>query len=153
MDNEALHQFIASRMPEADIQQGVQFLQVTVPSDRARSLLQDLRHHPESPFDFLFCLTGVDYPPDHMMVVYHLKSTATARQLVVKARIPTRENPETDTVCDIWRTAEFHEREVYDLFGIVFHNHPDLRRLLLTDDWVGYPLRKDYSDPVNMIEY
>lgn len=153
MDNEALRQYISKQIPEAGIQLGNQFLEITVPASMARGLLLNLRNLPESPFDFMFCLTGVDYPPDHMMIVYHLKSTVTGHQLVVKARIPTRENPEIDTVCDIWRTAEFHEREVYDLFGITFRNHPDLRRLLLTDDWVGYPLRKDYSDPVNMIEY
>jgi NADH:ubiquinone oxidoreductase subunit C len=60
--------------------------------------------------------------------------------------------PEIETVSDIWRTAEFHEREVFDLFGVWFLHHPDLRRLLLTDDWVGYPLRKDYEDPINMIK-
>lgn len=153
MTNEALQQFITERVPHAEVQQGVQFLQAVVPSTQARNLLIDLRNHPETQFDFLFCLTGVDYPPDHMMVVYHLKSTQFGHQLVLKSKIPTRENPETDTVCDIWRTAEFHEREIFDLFGIRFTNHPDLRRLLLTDDWIGYPLRKDYSDPVNMIEY
>jgi NADH:ubiquinone oxidoreductase subunit C len=73
--------------------------------------------------------------------------------VVIKAKINSRENPEIDTVCDLYRTAEFHEREIFDLYGIVFKNHPDLRRLLLTDDWVGYPMRKDYVDPVNMIAY
>ncbi|GIV36092.1 MAG: hypothetical protein KatS3mg032_0471 [Cyclobacteriaceae bacterium] len=153
MDNEALRHFISERVPGAEIGQGPQFLTATVPAVNARALLHDLRHDPNTQFDFLFCLTGVDYPPDHMMVVYHLRSTVWGHHLVVKSRIPTRENPETDTVCDLWRTAEFHEREVYDLFGITFRNHPDLRRLLLTDDWVGHPLRKDYSDPVNLIEY
>jgi NADH:ubiquinone oxidoreductase subunit C len=59
--------------------------------------------------------------------------------------------PEIATVSDIWKTAEFHEREVYDLFGVRFNGHPDLRRLILTDDFEGYPLRKDFEDPVNMI--
>jgi NADH:ubiquinone oxidoreductase subunit C len=69
----------------------------------------------------------------------------------VKAKLD-RDNPEIETVCKIWRTAEFHEREVYDLFGVKFLNHPDLRRLMMTDDWIGWPLRKDYDDPVNMIK-
>ena len=60
--------------------------------------------------------------------------------------------PVIETVCDIWRTAEFHEREVFELFGVDFKNHPDLRKLILPDDWVGYPLRKDYDDPINMIK-
>jgi NADH:ubiquinone oxidoreductase subunit C len=90
---------------------------------------------------------------DHMQVVYHLKSTELNHYVVIKAQIKTREKPEIDSVCDIWRTAEFHEREVFDLFGIVFKNHPDLRRIFLDTDWVGFPLRKDYEDPYNMIEY
>ena len=71
--------------------------------------------------------------------------------LVFSAQTADREDPNLDTVCDIWPTAEFHEREVYDLFGIRFNNHPDLRRLLLTDDWEGYPLRKDYVDEINIV--
>lgn len=152
MDNEALKEFILQRVPEAEIGQGTQYLQAVVPSEKARSLLSDLKSNPQTSFDYLFCLTGVDLP-QHMEVVYHLKSTSLNHMVVIKAKINTREKPETDTVCDIWRTAEFHEREVFDLYGIVFKNHPDLRRLLLTDDWVGYPMRKDYVDKVNMIEY
>ncbi|MDL5048857.1 NADH-quinone oxidoreductase subunit C [Oscillatoria amoena NRMC-F 0135] len=152
MENEALKEFILQRVPEAEISQGAQFLQAIVPSGTSHSLLSELRSSPQTSFDFLFCLTGVDWP-QHMEVVYHLKSTTLNHMLVVKAKISTRENPEIETVCDIWRTAEFHEREVFDLYGIIFRNHPDLRRLLLTDDWVGYPMRKDYVDKVNMIEY
>jgi len=152
MESEALKEFILQRVPEAEASQGTQFLQAVVPSHTARTLLHELRSNPQTSFDYLFCLTGVDWP-HHMEVVYHLKSTTLNHVVVIKAKINTRETPETDTVCDIWRTAEFHEREVFDLFGIVFRNHPDLRRLLLTDDWVGYPLRKDYVDNVNMIAY
>lgn len=152
MENEALKEFILQRVPEAEISQGAQYLQAVVPSEKAHALLSELKSNPQTSFDYLFCLTGVDWP-QHMEVVYHLKSTSLNHMVVIKSKINTRENPKTDTVCGIWRTAEFHEREVYDLFGIVFKNHPDLRRLLLTDDWVGYPLRKDYVDNVNMIEY
>jgi NADH:ubiquinone oxidoreductase subunit C len=70
--------------------------------------------------------------------------------LVLKPRLDNRQNPEVDTISDIWRTAEFHEREVYDLFGIKFRNHPDLRRLFLEDDY-GFPLCKDFTDEINMI--
>jgi NADH:ubiquinone oxidoreductase subunit C len=84
-------------------------------------------------------------------MVYHLSSTVHRHTLVVKIKLP-RENPVIPTVSDIWRTAEFHEREAYDLMGVVFTNHPDLRRLFMTDDWQGWPLRKDYEDPVNMIK-
>jgi NADH:ubiquinone oxidoreductase subunit C len=84
-------------------------------------------------------------------MVYHLSSTRHRHNIVIKSKL-NRENPEIQTVCDIWRTAEFHEREVFELFGVNFLNHPDLRKLILPDDWVGYPLRKDYEDPVNMIK-
>ncbi|MCK6616387.1 MAG: NADH-quinone oxidoreductase subunit C [Cyclobacteriaceae bacterium] len=152
MNNEALKEFILQRVPEAEISQGAQFLQAVVLSEKAHSLLSELKSNPQTSFDYLFCLTGVDWP-QHMEVIYHLKSTTHNHMVVIKSKINTREYPQTDTVSDIWRTAEFHEREVFDLYGIVFKNHPDLRRLLLTDDWVGYPMRKDYVDKVNMIEY
>ena len=152
MTNEGLKEFVLKIVPDAACIEGSQFLEVTIPSDVWYTLASKLKGSTEASLDYLFCLTGVDYS-DHMIVVYHLKSTLHHHQLVVKAKINTRENPTIDTVCDIWRTAELHEREVFDLFGVVFNNHPDLRRLLLTDDWVGYPMRKDYDDPVNMIEY
>jgi NADH:ubiquinone oxidoreductase subunit C len=83
-------------------------------------------------------------------MVYHLSSTEHRQTIVIKANLD-RANPEIKTVSDIWRTAEFHEREVYELFGVKFIDHPDLRRLILTDDFEGFPLRKDFEDPVNMI--
>ena len=70
---------------------------------------------------------------------------------VLKVKTADRENPTLDTVCDIWKTAEFHEREVFDFFGIKFNNHPNLKRLFLTEDWDGFPLRKDYVDEINMV--
>jgi NADH:ubiquinone oxidoreductase subunit C len=88
----------------------------------------------------------------HFNMVYHLESTDKRHIVVVKAKLEDRVKPELPTVCDIWRTAEMHEREAYDLMGIRFTNHPDLRRLFLTEEWVGYPLRKDYDDPINMIK-
>jgi NADH-quinone oxidoreductase subunit C len=86
-----------------------------------------------------------------LTMVYHFSSTVFRHTIVVKVKLD-RNNPEIETVSDIWRTAEFHEREVYDLFGVRFLHHPDLRRLLLTDDFEGYPLRKDFEDPINMIK-
>lgn len=152
MDNDSLKDFILQRVPDVEIVQGTQYLQASVPAEKTRALLTELKSNPQTSFDYLFCQTGVDWP-QHMEVVYHLKSTTLNHMVVIKAKINSRENPEIETVCDLWRTAEFHEREIFDLYGIVFKNHPDLRRLLLTDDWVGYPMRKDYVDPVNMIAY
>ena len=85
-------------------------------------------------------------------MVYHLSSSKNRLlNIVVKSKVD-RENPVIESVSAIFKTAEFHEREVYDLFGVSFNNHPDLRRLLLTEEWEGYPLRKDYEDPINMIK-
>lgn len=152
MSNAELKEFTLKIVPEAEVVEGTQFLQILIPAESLRQLALELKNNSNTAFDFLFCLTGVDYA-EHMEVVYHLKSTTLLHQVVIKAKTNGRENPVVDTVCDLWRTAEFHEREIFDLFGIQFNNHPDLRRLLLTDDWVGYPLRKDYDDPINMIEY
>jgi len=152
MHNEGIQKFILDRVPEAECVEGTQFLQVTIPSEKILPLASELKSNEATSFDFLFCLTGVDWPA-HMEVVYHLKSTQHQHQLVLKAKINSRENPEVATVCHIWRTAELHEREAYELFGIKFLNQPGLRRLLLPDDWEGWPMRKDYDDPINMIAY
>lgn len=152
MNNEELKQKITSITPTAEFtEEGSEYLNVTVDPANLRHLAENLRNNEELYFDYMFCLTGVDWIT-HYMVVYHLTSTKFNHKIVLKAKITDRENPSVDTVCDIWRTAEFHEREVYDLFGIKFNNHPDLRRLLLEDDWVGYPMRKDYKDEANIVE-
>jgi NADH-quinone oxidoreductase subunit C len=106
--------------------------------------------------DYLFCLTAIDWSAtatgkNLLTVVYHFTSTTYRHTLVVKVNLD-RTNPEIETVSDIWRTADFHEREASELFGVQFLHHPDLRKLILTDDFEGYPLRKDFEDPVNMIK-
>lgn len=101
-----------------------------------------LRH--EKQMDFLECMTGMDWG-DRLGVIYHLESTVTGEQMILKTSTE-RENPELDSVADIWKAAELNEREIYDFFGIIFLNHPDMRRLYLRNDWVGHPFRKD-DDP------
>lgn len=103
-----------------------------------------LRH--EKQMDFMESLTGMDWK-DKLGVVYHLESTVTGERQVVKVTVD-RGNPELPTVSDIWKGAELNEREVYDFFGILFINHPDMRRLYLRNDWVGHPFRKD-DDPTD----
>jgi NADH-quinone oxidoreductase subunit C len=103
-----------------------------------------LRHEPDLQFDALMCLSGVDYGPEKTLgVVYHLFSTSQRHKITLKAEVP-RQDGTLPTVSDIWRTAEWHEREAYDLYGMRFAQHPDPRRILLPDDWEGYPLLKDY---------
>ncbi|HVD98851.1 MAG TPA: NADH-quinone oxidoreductase subunit C [Cytophagaceae bacterium] len=98
-------------------------------------------------FDYLSCLTGLDNGPEKktMEVLYHLYSIPYEHSFVIKVETD-REQPEVPTVSTIWRTADWHEREAYDLFGIRFTNHPDLRRILMPADWEGFPLRKDYQE-------
>jgi NADH-quinone oxidoreductase subunit C len=151
MTNEELKQYILSVMPDSAFEEGKQFLSVTIPSGKILQLSDCMKKNPALYLDYLFCVTGVDWTT-HYTVVYHLTSTVHKHSLVVKAKIDDHTNPAIDTVYHYWRTAEFHEREIYDLLGIRFNNHPDLRRILLEDDWKGYPLRKDYTDDVNIVE-
>lgn len=117
-------------------------------------------------FEILSCISGVDYlEPDekkaakagfdpHLEVVYHLQSFTHRHRMVVKVMLPRWKNdtpgqlPEVPSVTSLWAAADWHEREVYDLTGIWFAGHPDLRRILLADDWEGHPLRKDYEFPL-----
>jgi len=131
-------------------EEGSQFLNITVQPEQFYALMTQLKNNTETHFDYLFCLSGIDWG-EALGVVYHLESTTHRHIVVVKVKTEDRENPTLDSVCDIWKTAEFHEREVYDFFGIKFNNHPDLRRLFLTDEWEGFPLRKDYVDDINMV--
>ena len=121
-----------------------------------------LRDDAELQFDSMMCLSGVDdangktvkgedgstlMEGGTLSVYYHFESTKLGHKLVIKASAP-RENPEAASVAEIWRHADWHEREAYDMFGIIFLNHPDLRRILMPYDWdAGYPLRKDYKNP------
>ncbi len=149
MRREAFKSFITEQLTGATFDESGEFLAVQVEPAQWKSLAGALRYS-EHKFDYLFCLTCV-YWKTHLTMVYHLSSTDHRETLVVKANLD-RSQPVIDTVSDIWRTAEFHEREVFELFGVNFSGHPDLRRLILTDDFNGFPLRKDFEDPVNMIK-
>ncbi len=106
-----------------------------------------LHANPKTYFDQLACLTGLDNGPEAgtMEVIYNLYSIPHQLSLMLKC-VLDRTKPEIDSVCEIWRTANWHEREAFDLVGITFLNHPDLRRILLPADWEGHPLQKDYTE-------
>ncbi|WP_281239140.1 NADH-quinone oxidoreductase subunit C [Flavobacterium praedii] len=151
MTNEALQNLISSWIPELEFtEEKSQFLNSTVQPEHLHQLMIQLKNNSETSFDYLFCLSGVDWGKE-LGVVYHLESTIHRHIIVVKVKTEDRENPTFDSVYDIWATAEFHEREVFDFFGIKFKNHPNLKRLFLTEDWDGFPLRKDYVDEINMV--
>ncbi|MBN8577439.1 MAG: NADH-quinone oxidoreductase subunit C [Cytophagales bacterium] len=117
-----------------------------VPATSIAEVCQLLYHNPATYFDMLTCITGVDNGPqaNAMEVIYHVYSIPLHQSLMLKVVLP-RENPEVESVTDIWKSANWLEREVFDMFGIAFKNHPDLRRILMPADWKGYPLRKDYQ--------
>jgi len=149
MENTQLTAAIAALVPDAEVKHGRQFVEVTVKSEKILAVMETLKETKDTSFDLLVSLTGMDWGTD-LGVVYHLRSTVFNHMIVVKIMIPDRENPSADSLCQVYPGAEFHEREVYDLLGIRFNGHPDLRRLFLDSSW-GYPLRKDYKDDVNIV--
>lgn len=151
MTNEVLKDVIIEWFPNLEFtEEGSQFLNILVQPNQLHQLMEKLKNNNETNFDYLFCLSGVDWG-EELGIVYHLESTTHRHIVVVKVNTADRVNPTLDSVYDIWATAEFHEREAFDFFGIIFNNHPNLKRLFLTEDWVGFPLRKDYVDEINMI--
>lgn len=142
---------MAALFENAAFDESGQWLNMTVPANEWLDTATALRNFEGAPFDYLFCLTCIDWKTK-LTMVYHLSATTTRDTLVVKVDLD-RGRPEIETVSQIWRTAAFHEREVYELFGVNFLNHPDLRLLILPQGWEGRnPLLKDFEDPVNMIK-
>ena len=137
-----------------DIQINTQNLQpyLTVPATRLVAICQFLRDDDRLFFDLLACVTGIDNGPEAntMEVIYNFTSIPYEHNLMLKVIIPrntgTSSLPSVPSLSHIWRTADWHEREAFDLVGIHFENHPDLRRILLPTDWVGHPLRTDYEE-------
>ncbi len=115
-----------------------------VPADALVEICTFLRDDPELDFAMLSWVGGVDCLPrdPRFEVVYSLLSLSQVFRLHLKVQLPD-ENPRVPTVCGVWPTANWHERETFDFYGIVFDGHPDLTRILLPEDWIGWPLRKD----------
>ncbi|MFV2069443.1 MAG: NADH-quinone oxidoreductase subunit C [Pirellulales bacterium] len=138
---------------------------IEVAADAIVDVCVHLRDTPETRFDYLSSLSAVDYLETdpkkaakvawqpHLELVYHLWSVELRHSLVLKVMLPRwrdgqkGELPQAPTVSTVWRTADWHEREVYDLMGVEFTGHPNMRRILCPEDWVGHPLRKDYEMP------
>jgi NADH-quinone oxidoreductase subunit C len=118
---------------------------VEVSAEKLFDICLELRDNPELDFDYLMCLSGVDFP-ENLQVVYHLYSMKKKHKFVLKVTV-SKDNPKVPSIERIWRSADWHEREAYDLFGIIFEGHHNLIRILLPYDWEGHPLRKDYKEP------
>lgn len=146
MKNLELQSTLQERFPEATFPENSTVTEMVIPADKLHTIAKQL----QADFDYLISLTAVDWK-EKMTVVYHLESVTSRQLLVIKVDVADRENPAVDSVSDIWPTANPHECEVFDLFGIRFNHHPALRRLFLSDDY-GFPLRKDFRDEVNIIE-
>jgi NADH:ubiquinone oxidoreductase subunit C len=151
MTNEELKIKITSLLATATFDESGEWLNIQVEAADWKQFAQQLRKEDDLFFDYLFCLTCIDWKT-HLTMVYHFDSTRYRHNIVIKINL-NRDAPAVETVSDIWQTANFHEREVYELFGVNFLNHPDLRLLILPDGWEGKnPLRKDFEDAVNMIK-
>ena len=119
---------------------------LSVEADAVVEVCRYLRDEPSCKFEILSDETALDWPKEEkIQVVYHLYSYSYKQQIVLKVDLP-RDNPRVATVEDVWKVANWFEREIFDLFGVIFEGHSDLRRIMLPEDWVGYPLRKDYVE-------
>jgi NADH-quinone oxidoreductase subunit C len=117
---------------------------IIIPADKINAVSLFLRDEDTLQFDSLSCLSGVDYDKDNLASVYHLYSFVHNHKITIKVIVP-KDNPIVQSVYDVWATAEWHEREAFDMMGLKYENHPDPRRILCPDDWEGHPLRKDYK--------
>ncbi len=149
MTNEKIKEYISTYAPNVIYDETGEWLNLILEATEWQKLASVIKEPPIQ-MDFLFCLTCVDWKT-HLTMVYHLSSTKHRQNIVIKVNLAI-DQPIINTVSAIWRTAEFHEREVFEMFGVDFINHPDLRKLILEDDFKGYPLRKDFEDPINMIK-
>ena len=138
---EELKTALSQRLPGAVL--GVEGAVLLVEPNDVLRVCEVLKAAPYD-LDYVSNLTAVDYPPDRMDMVYHLYSMSHKHgPVTIRVRLP-RANPVIGSLTPLYRGAEFQEREVYDLFGVTFEGHPDLRRILMWDEFVGHPMRKDY---------
>lgn len=148
---EELFQLLKDNFPESNLElktdQPTEPVLLVSPNeiDKISVFLHD---NQELQFDSLILLSGVDEVKANLLsVYYHIESTSIKHKIVLKV-VTDRSNPEVNSVTSVWKGADWHEREAYDMYGIKFTNHPDLRRILMPYDWeAGYPLRKDYENP------
>jgi NADH-quinone oxidoreductase subunit C len=151
MDAKAIHERLTARFGErvtgANLEAASPF--AVVATEALVEVAEFCKSEADLAFDNLLCLAAADYPketPPRFEVVYHLLSYTHGHVFALKVHLP-RENPAVASVESLWGVANWHEREAFDMFGVVFTGNSDLRRILLPDDWTGHPLRKDWVDP------
>lgn len=144
---EEILEYLSGQFPKTEfeaVQGDVGPMRIKLPFSAIKDVAKVLRDDDQLQFNTLMCLSGLHYPKEEEMgITYHLNSTLLRHSLAINVRVPA-ENPELPSVEQIWKTANWHEREAYDMFGIIFTDHPDLSRILCPKDWEGHPLRKDY---------
>ena len=147
MDTEDLLTLITAHHPNVTRRANADRLGLVVEVNDLLAVIQTLRDHAELKFDLFVAHTAIDRIEENRFeLAYVLSSTVHGHNIFVTAFID-RTNPIAPSMIALWPTAEWQEREAYDLIGILYDNHPDLRRVFLEDDWIGFPLRKDYQDP------
>lgn len=150
MNKLELKTYLDQNFPECTIEETFDFPLLWVDKDQLITIVNKLKFTEQTKFDFLFCETAIDRI-QYFEMVYHLSSTTYHHDMVLKVKLDNMDNAKIESVYSIWEAAEFYENEIYDMFGIKFLNHPNLRRIMLGDEWPGFPLRKDYIDDVNII--
>lgn len=142
--SELIEKLIRDNHPEAVIESGEadEALTLKLNPEQLLPVCEMLHTNPELVFDYLADITAIDWK-DRIEVVYRMTALASNKKVVLRIDLD-RENPEVDSIVPVWKGADYQEREVYDLMGVVFNGHPNLKRILLPEDWEGHPLRKDY---------
>jgi NADH-quinone oxidoreductase subunit C len=145
MTREEILAFVSEYVPEVKAGTNKQYPELIIPVEKIHEVAEVLKREPATRMDYLFCETAADRK-DGFHLFYHLTSTQFHHTVMLRVILADKANAVAPSVSDVWAAAEFFEREIFDLFGIRFANHPDLRRIFLQDDWAGHPLRKDYKD-------
>jgi len=140
---------IQNKFPNLEVvEEGMQLPTMTVPLENYYELMETLRN--DFDFDSLYSMIGMDWGKE-LGITNHLEKTSTREMIAIKVLFADRENPEIESIENIWKNAHLNEREIFDLFGINFKGHSVMKRLLLPEDWDGYPMRKDWMDETKMI--
>ena len=148
MTAQEIHEILKSKFGDAILDAKLENVPdpfIKIRTDAIKDVCEFTRTDERLQFDYLMCLSGVDFK-GKLGVTYHLHSMTLRHKIVLKVEVAT-ETPDVPSVESVWKTANWHEREAFDLYGLNFTGHPDLRRILLPYDWEGHPLRKDYEVP------